>query len=73
MAWKKSNDGGIDYEVEELIEIHKREQQPKEFNPFATAHTVTFNFNLEEIPTPKSRKEEIQKRLKEFRKRKYGL
>jgi len=47
MAWKKSKDGGIDFEVEELIEQHKREQQP--FNPFATAMTMTFDFNQEEV------------------------
>jgi len=41
MSWKRSKDGGIDYEVEELIAQHKREQQPKEFNPFATATTMT--------------------------------
>ena len=49
MAWKKSNDGGIDFEVEELIEQHKREKQPEEFNPFATAMTMTFDFNQEEV------------------------
>lgn len=47
MAWKKSKDGGIDYEVEELIEQHKREQEP--FNPFATAMTMTSVFNQEEV------------------------
>ena len=47
MAWKKSKDGGIDFEVEELIEQHKREQQP--FNPFATAMTMTSSYNQEEV------------------------
>jgi hypothetical protein len=49
MAWKKSKDGGIDYEVEELIEQHKREQQPEKFNPFATAMTMTFNIKREHV------------------------
>lgn len=67
MTWKKSKDGGIDYEVEELIE----QQKEPEFNPFATAYTTTFNFNQEEVEfeRPLTAREKIE-RFK--RKRKYG-
>lgn len=71
MTWKKSKDGGIDYEVEELIERHERESQPKEFNPFATAHTMTFNMNYHELEIP--RKKTIQERMAEIkRNRRHG-
>jgi len=47
MAWKKSKDGGIDYEVEELI--RHQNQEPESFNPFATAMTMTSAYNHEEV------------------------
>jgi len=66
MAWKKSNDGGIDFEVEELIEQHKREKQPEEFNPFATAMTMTFDFNQEVLTLPKR---SVKERFDNYKKR----
>ena len=65
MSWKKSKDGGIDYDVEYIIkkyemdERHRiarekmgeRYEKAKEqmFDPFATAVTVTHNINREDV------------------------
>lgn len=72
MAWKKSNDGGIDFVVEELIEQHKRDEQPEKYNPFATATTVIVKFSQEEVKfePPLTPKEKIEKFKKKQTKRK---
>ena len=44
MGWKKSKDGGVDFDVSQ--EVKKGEEK---FDPFATAHTMTFNYNQEEV------------------------
>ena len=65
MSWKKSKDGGLDYDAEydikreKMNERHriarekmaKRYQQVKDemFNPCASAHTMTFNTNIEHV------------------------
>ena len=65
MSWKKSKDGGIDYDVEYVIkrwEMEERHRIAREkmgerykdakkqmFDPFATAVTVTNNINREVV------------------------
>jgi len=65
MSWKKSKDGGIDYDVEyaiktwEMQERHRiarermaeRYQRNKNelFDVAATAHTMTFNTDIEHV------------------------
>jgi hypothetical protein len=53
MTWKKSNDGGLDYDVSQET---KKEEKP--FNPFATAFTETITTTFNKLPLP------IQKKLK---------
>jgi hypothetical protein len=60
MTWKRNKDGGLDYDV-------SQEFKPV-FNPCGTAHTMTFNINVEDVPTPSA----ARQRLQEFKKRKYG-
>ena len=67
MSWKKSPDGGLDFDVS--IE-QKSEKVKEEFNPFATAFTSTFDLNFEELPVPP--RNGAKERLAKFRKRKYG-
>ena len=68
MAWKKSNDGGIDYEVEEHIKHQK--QEPESFS----AMTMTFNMNVEEVEfeRPLTAREKIE-RFKTRYRRERGL
>ena len=65
MSWKKSKDGGIDYDVEYVIKRWKMEERHRiarekmgerykdakkqMFDPFATAVTMTFDTNIEEV------------------------
>lgn len=65
MSWKKSDDGGVDYDVEYEIKKHKMEERHRlaneklqeryddakkqMFDPFATAVTMTFNTNTEHV------------------------
>lgn len=57
MPWKKSNDGGLDYDIKQ--EIQKEE---KKFDPCATGYTTIMNFNFEPLPEPLSLKERIKAR-----------
>lgn len=57
MTWKRSKDGGLDYDVSQ--EIKKKES----FNIYSTAYTTTMNFNDAPLPPPKSRKEEIRDKI----------
>ncbi|MBN1637337.1 MAG: hypothetical protein JW866_00090 [Ignavibacteriales bacterium] len=67
MAWKKSEDGGLDYDVSQDIQ-----SKDKPFDPFATAYTTTFSFNIEQLlPPPKSRKEQIQEKINAMKRTKY--
>jgi len=73
MSWKKSNDGGVDFDVLEEIrknEIEERNAKKEEFNPFATAMTMTFNYNDAPLPPPKSRKQEIRDSIESLRRAK---
>ena len=85
MSWKKNKDGGIDYDVEYIIKRHqmderhriaaeknKRYYEAKEqmFDPMATACTMTFDMNVEEVPVPPQ--PSIKDRFAEY-KRKRGL
>ena len=64
MGWKKSKDGGIDYDVEYIIktwemqERHRiarekferhRDAKKQRFDVAATACTMTFNYNVEDV------------------------
>lgn len=65
MSWKKSKDGGLDYDVrreleyrrviKEMEERHSEadkkmaEWKQKRFNPASSAHTFTFNTNVEHV------------------------
>jgi len=60
MTWKKSKDGGLDYDVSQEIKKEK-------LNPFVTAFTTTFNLNNAILPLPKSRKLQIQDKIKILR------
>jgi len=68
MPWKKSNDGGLDYDVKLETEYEKAKE--KMFNPCGTAHTMTFNFGFDPIPPPLSRKEQIKENFKRLRRAK---
>lgn len=57
--WKKSNDGGLDYEVSQETKTKE------EFNPFATAFTTTFNMEFHELPTPLPHKKRVKDRIAE--------
>jgi len=59
---EKNEDGGLDYDTRQEIE-----PKEKPFDPFITAYTTTFNFNIEELPEPKSLMERILERLKRKR------
>jgi len=61
MSWKKSKDGGLDYDVSQET------QKQQSFNPYGSAHTMTFNFNNTPLPVPKSRKEEIKEKIMAMR------
>ena len=60
MAWKKSKDGGMDYDP--------TPEQVKEetFNFAATGMTMTFDFNQEVLPVPKR---SVKKRFEDYKRR----
>jgi len=62
MTWKRSKDGGIDYDVSQEFE--------QEFNPFGSAHTMTFNINDAPLPPQKSRKQELRDKINAMRRAK---
>ena len=66
MTWKKSNDGGLDYDVTQEV----KKEIP--FNPFTTAYTTSFSLNMEEaeFKPPLSRKEQIKENIKKLRRAK---
>ena len=65
MSWKRSKDGGLDYDVRreleyrrvirEMEERHRKADEKmadwkqKRFNPASSAHTFTFNTNVEHV------------------------
>ena len=47
MSWKKSKDGGLDYDTTR-DSAYKRAKK-RMFDPAASAHTVTFNTDIEHV------------------------
>lgn len=64
MEWKKSDDGGLDYDVKPIIDYEKAKE--KMFNPCATGYSSTMNFNFEPLPEPLSLKQRIKSRIKNY-------
>jgi hypothetical protein len=59
MTWKKSNDGGLDYDVKEI-----KEEESFNPNPYASGNTSILYWNMEDIPKPLTLKERIKNNLK---------
>lgn len=70
MTWKKSKDGGMDFDI--AADKKYEEAKKRLFNPYGSAHTVTFNFNQEEVKFDDSL-EARRKRLKYKVRRKHPL
>ena len=74
MGWKKSKDGGLDFDVKRELEYRRvikemnerhSDADEKLFNKYGgSAHTMTFDMgSYPEVPAP-TRKERIKQRLK---------
>jgi len=60
MTWKRSKDGGLDYDPK----VHEEHQQT--FNPYGSAHTFTFDLNQEVLPLPKR---SVKERFNDYKRR----
>ena len=47
MSWKRSKDGGLDYDTTKDSAYERAKK--KMFNPASSAHTFTFNTNVEHV------------------------
>lgn len=52
--WKRSKDGGLDFDVDaerkrRFIEKKYNDAKEQMFNPYGTAHTMTFGSNTEKV------------------------
>ena len=47
MSWKRSKDGGLDYDTTKDTAYERAKK--KMFNPASSAHTMTYDFNLEHV------------------------
>ena len=64
MSWKKSKDGGMDYDP--TLDTKYKQAKEKMFNPASSAMTMTFNTNIEELPLPKPT---VKQRFDKYKKR----
>jgi len=66
MSWKKSKDGGLDFDVEASQKYERAKERM--FNPYGTAHTMTFGLgNHPEVPAPETREERMERIRKRIR------